>query len=138
LAVSQPKQNLASVNATKPLEVIPQSKLQINRVGFPIEIAELRYNDTFLLALQPSEVNSTYVFFEPKNNSLDFLKHHVFTVYFSKSMLKPDEVIKLVSVYGFSLKDNMLSKAMSQQAIEWKQQKLPPYLSFSIEEIKIK
>jgi hypothetical protein len=48
-------------------------------------------------------------------------------------MLKPDEVIELVSSYGFILKDGMLSMVLSLQAIEQKQQKLPPYLNFSIQ-----
>ncbi len=138
LAISQQRQKPIPVNNPKPSEIIAQSKLRTNQAGLPIEMAVLRYNDTVLLALQPSEVGATYIYFEPKNYDLKFLKDHGFALYFSKNVLKPEEVIELVSTYGFTLKDDILGKVLGLHAIEWKQQKLPPYLSFSIEEIKLK
>ncbi len=122
----------------RPLEIIAQSNLRTNQTGLPLEMAVLRYNDTVLLALQPSEVGATYIYSEPRNHGLEFLKDHGFALYFPKNMLRPEEVIELVSTYGFTLKDDTLGKVLGLHAIEWKQQRLPPYLSFSIEEIKLR
>jgi hypothetical protein len=72
LAQSQQRQNGMLSKPAGTAGVVTPSRLQTYHAGLPIEMAVLRYNDTVLLTVQPNEVNPIYVFFEPKNNGLDF------------------------------------------------------------------
>lgn len=119
------------------VETVPKSGLHAKESGLPLNLGVLSYKDSTLLAIEPSEVSNTFIGYNSKIYDYKYLKGHGFTFFFPKDKLTNDEVIKLVSTYGFHLTDGILKIVLSQQGIEWKQQKLPPYLHFSIEGINL-
>ncbi len=113
-----------------PKEEIKQSTLKIDDNGFNVYVSVLKYNNQVIDVQQIERKYNWYGF--DKKDSWSDVKYS-----FDSKQLTQEEILKIVSDYGWYLKDGILSKT---QYLGYSTSKfeLPNFLSQSFEILKVK
>lgn len=126
----------SSIEEETPKEQMTLSTLKIDNDGFNVYVSVLKYNDQVIDLKQIERQYNWYEFdhlgYDKKYDNLNDIVHTI-----DSKKITQEETLKLVSEFGWSLKDGILSNRVYSKILD-KKVNFPSFLTHSFQIVKLK
>lgn len=110
------------------LNTIDKTSITVTPDGIPVYFAVLRLNGK-VIDVRPFSINEY-------NNTYSLGESHSYRI--PKDLFSAEQIVDLISKYGFRLEDNLLIKNIRKASSQYDSNtELPPYLTYRIEKLTL-